>query len=123
MKGLRTLHLYLGCVFAPLLFFFAFSGIWQRFGAHYVQREIPRPLERAIMLLSTVHTGRGLKSGENLSSPALNAMAIAMAASLIITIVLGVILAFRFGHKKVAVLCLLAGAFVPIVTCILTAGI
>src|SRR4051812_45634055 len=107
MKSLRTLHLYLGCAFAPLLLFFALSGICQRFGAHYGLNETPKPLQRAFTLLSTIHTGRGLKSGETLSSPAMNVMAIAMAVSLIITIVLGVIMAFRFGHQKIAIMCLL----------------
>lgn len=121
VKALRTLHLYLGCAFAPLLLFFALSGIWQRFGAQYGLSEALKPVQRTLMLLSTIHTGRGLKSGENLSSPAMNAMALAMAASLILTIVLGVVLAFRFGHRKVAILCLLGGALIPMAACILAA--
>lgn len=32
MKKLRSIHLYLGCIFAPLLLFFAVSGIWQVLG-------------------------------------------------------------------------------------------
>ena len=32
MKTLRTLHLYLGCIFAPILIFFAVSGLWQTMG-------------------------------------------------------------------------------------------
>src|SRR6478672_8450976 len=32
MQKLRSLHLYLGCLFAPLLLFFALSGIWQTLG-------------------------------------------------------------------------------------------
>src|SRR5688572_28393334 len=35
MKKLRSLHLYLGCVFAPMLLFFAMSGIWQSLGLHF----------------------------------------------------------------------------------------
>jgi len=121
MKALRTLHLYLGCVFAPLLLFFALSGIWQRLGAQYSGGQSTTLVQRAISLLSTIHTGRGLKSGETLSSPAMSVMAMAMAVSLIMTILLGVILAFRFGHQKVAVLCLLAGTLIPIIACVVTA--
>jgi hypothetical protein len=121
VKALRTLHLYLGCAFAPLLVFFALSGIWQRFGAHYSHGDSTGAVQKALSLLSTIHTGRGLKSGANLSSPVMNAMALAMAMSLILTIALGVILAFRFGHKKVALLCLLGGTLIPIIACILAA--
>ena len=32
MQKLRSIHLYLGCIFAPLLVFFAISGIWQTLG-------------------------------------------------------------------------------------------
>jgi hypothetical protein len=46
MQKLRALHLYLGCLFAPMLLFFAASGIWQTLGIH------PRLLQR----LSTIHT-------------------------------------------------------------------
>tara|TARA_B100000678_G_C17930019_1_gene390906 strand:+ start:88 stop:231 length:144 start_codon:yes stop_codon:yes gene_type:complete len=34
MKWIRTLHLCLGCLFAPLLIFFCASGAWQLFGLH-----------------------------------------------------------------------------------------
>jgi hypothetical protein len=34
MKKLRLLHLYLGCIFAPMLLYFAVSGIWQTVGIH-----------------------------------------------------------------------------------------
>ena len=53
MQKLRNLHLYLGCMFAPLLLFFAVSGIWQMVGTKG---------SRLLGLLSTIHTSRGLKS-------------------------------------------------------------
>jgi hypothetical protein len=31
MQKLRSVHLYLGCLFAPMLLFFAISGIWQTY--------------------------------------------------------------------------------------------
>ena len=31
MTRLRSLHLYLGCIFAPMLLLFAITGIWQTF--------------------------------------------------------------------------------------------
>ena len=123
MKLLRSIHLYLGCAFAPLLIFFAISGIWQRFGAQWSRTDSPGAIQKAVTLLSTLHTGGDLKSGKSLSSPVMNAFVVAMAASLILTIVLGVLLAFRFGHRKVALLCLLGGIVIPIIACILTARV
>jgi hypothetical protein len=34
MRFLRTLHLYLGCLFAPTLIFFSVTGSWQLFNWH-----------------------------------------------------------------------------------------
>ncbi|MBI3558192.1 MAG: hypothetical protein HY074_18150, partial [Deltaproteobacteria bacterium] len=31
MRSLRQIHLYLGCIFAPLLIYFSISGAWQTF--------------------------------------------------------------------------------------------
>jgi hypothetical protein len=50
MKKLRLLHLYLGCIFAPMLLFFAISGIWQTLGIGH---------SGLLAMLSTVHLGRG----------------------------------------------------------------
>ncbi len=58
MKNLRSLHLYLGCIFAPLLLFFAASGIWQTLG-------IRLPL---LQRLSTIHTSHVLKVGGSLTN-------------------------------------------------------
>ena len=62
MKKLRILHVYLGCVFAPMLLFFAISGIWQTLG-------IGR--SRSLAELSSIHLGTRMKSGFGLSSPTL----------------------------------------------------
>ena len=101
-----------------MLVFFAVSGIWQRFGLGYAIKSVPKQIQSALALLSTIHTGRGLKDGANLSSPWMTAVVIAMALSLVVTVVLGVALAFRFGHKRTAVLCLLGGAVIPLLLCL-----
>lgn len=110
MNKLRQIHLYLGCVFAPLLIFFAISGTWQTLGLHWKEGNF------ALALLSTIHMSRGLKKHDlsNLSSPMLRWIVIAMALSLIVTIVLGVVMAFRFGHRRAALLCLALGVLVPL---------
>ena len=106
MKTLRTLHLYLGCIFAPLIIFFAISGLWQTFGWTWNNHWLAQ--------LSTIHTGHGTKIGPYLSSSAMRWLVVAMALALIFTIVLGVFMAFRLGHKRTAIYCLLGGIASPI---------
>jgi hypothetical protein len=106
MQKLRSLHLYLGCIFAPMLLFFALSGIWQTLRLH-------APL---LDRLSTIHTEVRLKNGSELSSAGLRLFAVAMAASFMVTTILGVIMALKFGRsRKAAYWCLAFGAVVPIV--------
>ena len=116
MNRLRQIHLYLGCAFAPLLVFFALSGIWQSFFLNTTWRLAeghPR-LQHAQSLLITVHTGRALKAGDTLSSPAFRYVVVAMALSLLVTMILGVVMAFRFGRGRVASICLVAGIVIPL---------
>jgi hypothetical protein len=90
MQKLRSIHLYLGCIFAPLLLFFAMSGIWQTFGLH------SHLLER----LSTIHTSHGLKSRDGLSNLGLKIFVLVMAISFIATTTLGIVMAVKFGRSR-----------------------
>ena len=108
MKKLRAAHLYLGCIFAPMLIFFAVSGLWQTLPMEIIQHS------RFFALLSTIHTSHGMKVG-SLTSIYMMGFVILMALSLIFTIVLGVIMAFKFGHKRVALFCLAGGVVVPLI--------
>ena len=112
MKMLRMLHLYLGCIFAPLLIFFAVSGVWQTFN---LRLDGQSGLARVLVQLSSIHTGHEMKLGHSLSSPGMHWLVAAMAVSLIFTIVLGVVMAFKFGHQRIAAGCLLAGILTPLV--------
>ena len=110
MQKLRSLHLYLGCVFAPLLLFFAVSGIWQTLGWN-------SPILRR---LSTIHTAARWKDHSELSSFALRVFAVVMAASFILTTVLGIVMALKFGRSRKAALCCLAlGVLIPSVLVLL----
>ena len=118
MKALRRLHLYLGCLFAPLLLFFASSGAWQALSLHQFRDGGQPPQWMA--LASTLHTGRGLKSNPStLSSPAMRWISVAMAAALAVTIFLGIIMALRFGHRGAALACLGAGLAIPLLLVLL----
>lgn len=105
MQKLRALHLYLGCIFAPMLLFFAVSGIWQTLGIH------PWLLQR----LSTIHTSHALKAGGSLTSVFMVAFVLVMAASFMLTIVLGVVMAFKHARsRRVVLTCLGAGIALPL---------
>ena len=119
MKTIRNIHLALGCLFAPLLLLFAASGIWQRVPSSFTG-QLPSWLVNTLALLGTVHTGKALKLGQTLSSGWMTALVVAMAMSLVLTIVFGVVLAFRFGHRKVALGCLLLGVLIPASVCVMT---
>ena len=110
MNKLRTIHLYLGCAFAPLLIFFAVSGLWQM---HLLSSPNKTGIGDSVLAwLSTIHTGHGLKAG-TLFSPGMKWLVVAMAVSLIFTIMLGIIMAFRFGHRRIAGYCLWGGFIIP----------
>jgi len=114
LRWLRTLHLYLGCIFGPLLLFFAVSGIWQTLKLHLAP-EGPG----ALAVLSTIHTSRALKSQHGvatLSSPLLEVLVIAMSVGLVVTAVVGVVMAIRWGRSRRAVwLALGVGVLLPLV--------
>ncbi len=108
MKTLRAIHLYLGCIFSPMLLFFAVSGIWQTFRLRWPGH--------VMALLSTIHTGGRLKIGhpDTLSSIYLKWFIAAMSLCFIATIFLGIAMAFRFGSRKKAAICLAAGIIIPL---------
>ncbi|HXF11235.1 MAG TPA: hypothetical protein VN625_10660 [Desulfuromonadaceae bacterium] len=118
MKALRSIHLYVGCLFAPMLVFFAVSGLWQTMGWQWNNKG---GSTACLALLSTIHTGRGIKSTvvQNLSSTSMQWFVIAMALSLVLNIILGVAMAFKFGHKRPALYCLLAGFTAPVILVLL----
>jgi len=112
MQSLRRVHLYLGCFFAPLLVFFAGSGLWQLQRAHHPRTRSEDKVS-ALAVLSTLHTGRPLKNNVTLTSAPLTGLASLAALSLVLNVLLGIVLAFRFGHGRPAFWCLFAGAAVP----------
>lgn len=112
MQKLRSIHLYLGCIFAPLLLFFAVSGIWQMLG-------IRSPILR---LLATIHTSHRLKSGGGLSSLPLKIFVIVMTASFILMTILGIVMAIKYGRsRRVAYGCLAFGIACPLILILLRA--
>jgi hypothetical protein len=119
MTFIRRAHLYLGCFFAPMLVFFSISGIWQVYGIQWADQN------KLLRLLSTIHMGHNLQSKDphpfTLTSPYLEFFVAVMAASLVLNIVLGVVMAFRFGRGTLALASLAGGVLVPLVIILLFA--
>lgn len=104
MQKLRSTHLCLGCLFAPMLLFFAVSGIWQTLGLH----------SGTLTWLSTIHTSRNLKIG-GLTSSILRDFVVVMSVSFVITTILGVVMALKSDkNRKWAYGCLALGVSGPL---------
>jgi hypothetical protein len=100
MKKLRSIHLYLGCIFAPLLLFFAVSAIWQTLGFH----------TDFLTRLATIHTSHQLKNGSSLPGCLLKIFVLIMALSFVITTILGVTMGIKHSGSQRAVFSCLAFA-------------
>lgn len=116
MKTLRTLHLYLGCLFAPLIVYFCLSGAWQLFQLNDVPKDQPSALRSALHEISNPHThsaapGRSPKTSR---STLFSLASLAAAIGMILTSVIGVMLAWQFRARRAAVLaCLATGLALP----------
>jgi hypothetical protein len=108
MKSLRSLHLYLGCIFAPMMLFFTISGLWQ---TYYPPFSTP---SRTLTILSTIHTRMMLKNGMGLANPILRYFVLVMAVSFIFSTILGIIMAIKHGSRKAAGACLAFGVLCPL---------
>jgi len=120
MKWIRTVHLYLGCLFAPMLIFFCASGAWQLFGLHRAAKKalvVPDGsyvLPEWMVSLSSVHVRQGIDGLSNHASPAFRWFALALALGIIATVVLGLVMAFRRHRGRwVAVGVTVAGLVLP----------
>ena len=114
MSFLRSLHLYLGCLFAPTLIFFAVSGSWQVFNWHQSTKDRSYVAPRALEILSYVHKESHVPETPPRNPTPLRYFLCAAAIGLVTSTVLGVIMAYRFSRRPlVATICLLAGIALP----------
>jgi len=114
MKFLRTLHLYLGCLFAPMLIFFAVSGSWQLFNWHESKKDHTYTAPRVLTVLSDVHKNAHIPPTPGRKPTPLRYFMLAGAIGLVVSSVLGVVMAYRFSQRPlVATICLLSGITVP----------
>ena len=114
MRRLRLLHLYLGCLFAPALIFFAVSGSWQIFRLQDSAKDGSYTAPAVLETLSDIHTNQHLPGGKATHRTPFHAFALLAAIGLVTTTLLGVVMAFRFSSGVLApVLCLLGGVALP----------
>ena len=110
MKNLRSVHLYLGCFYAPMLILFAITGLYQTIPLdHYIHLPF-------LSQLSSIHTGQHYKAyraGNSWTSIYMRYLIVTMTLSLVFTIILGIIMAWKFGHRRAVLLCVCGGIAVP----------
>lgn len=112
----RTLHLYLGCLFAPMLIFFAISGSWQLFNWHESKKDKSYTAPAALAAMSFVHKDAHIPGTPGRKPTPLRYFMLAAAAGLVATSALGVVMAYRFSRRPTAAtICLLAGIAAPAV--------
>ena len=111
MQKLRSIHLYLGCICAPILLLFAISGICQTLGLHLLDLGWMTGIHKTIINKSTA-----FKSSTELSRFMLCIFVGIMTLSFIFSTILGVVMALKYGRSRRAVFyCLLFGVFFPLV--------
>ena len=115
MRFLRRLHLYLGCLFAPILIFFAVTGSWQIFNWHQSTKGGSYVAPRALSVLSNIHKDAHIPPTRRSSPAPVRYFMLAAAFGLVITSLVGVIMAYRFSRQPlVATICLAIGVLVPV---------
>ena len=115
MRTLRDIHLYLGCVFAPLLIFYSVTGAWQCFDLH---KSLKGPSYTSVWVkeMTRLHMNAKVVLGDSPRMPGnFRYYVLAMAVGLVSTTILGIILAFQVARKKWLVCaCLGFGVLFPI---------
>lgn len=116
MKKLREIHLYLGCLFAPVLIFFALTGAWQLFSLHRGRKDQSYTPPRILRLLSEIHQYQHLPPTTSETATPLRYFMLVGALGLICTTALGIVMAFRYGRSRAWVItCLVGGIAIPVV--------
>ena len=114
MGRLRTIHLYLGCLFAPALIFFAVTGGWQIYRLNDTPKDGSYTAPRLVRALSAIHQNQHLIGVKATQYTPLHTFALLSAIGLVLTTVLGVVMAFRSSRSALRPLvCLVAGIALP----------
>jgi hypothetical protein len=100
MKALRRIHLYLGCFFAPLLLFFIGTGWYQTVNTQRTKTVGERM--DWVSRLTSVHVDQvyPTETATRYSPQLFQILVVVMSISLIVTLLLGIVLAFRSSRKQ-----------------------
>src|SRR5436189_4692111 len=103
MKNVRRWHLFLSCFFAPMLLFYVATGWYQTLSQDRNKNSAEAQTLRA--KLTSIHVDQIYPSekAESFSPTLFKILVVLMSISLIITIALGIYLAFTVGRPKWAV--------------------
>lgn len=115
MKNIRRWHLFLSCFFAPLLLFYVATGWYQTLSVN--RNKTPGEAQDLVSKLTSVHVDQIYPDPkvEEYSPRLFQWLVVLMSISLIITIALGIYLAFTVGRPKWAVwLSLALGVLLPV---------
>jgi hypothetical protein len=114
VKFLRSLHLYLGCLFAPMLIFFAVTGSWQLFNWHESTKDNSYIAPPTLAALSFVHKDAHIPGTPARQPTPLRYFILVAAIGLIATTMIGIVMAYRFSNRPlVATIFLLIGIALP----------
>ncbi len=114
---MRSVHLYLGCFFAPLLIFFIVTGCWQMYDLHQLRKSSQgyQP-PRIVRVLSGIHLHQQILSetAKTKPSPTFRYFVVLMSFGVLVTTMLGVLMAFKFTQPWIVWGCLLLGSLIPV---------
>lgn len=115
MRFVRQLHLYLSVFFAPLLIFFIGTGWLQTVSTQ--RNKTLGEQDTFLTKLTSVHVDQIYpdEAAAEYSTTLFKCLVVAMAICLLISIALGIYLAFRSTRRKwTVILCLVAGVLLPV---------
>jgi hypothetical protein len=112
---MRNIHLYLGVFFAPLLMFFLISGCWQTFGLHVESQDGSYKPPAIIKSLSQVHKNDRWVDRQKKSDTSVpfQYLVFLMVIGLLATVILGIVMAFKYTKPWMVWVCLSTGTILP----------
>ena len=117
IKVMRNIHLYLGVFFAPRLMFFLISGCWQTFNLHEASKDGSYKPPAIIKSFSQVHKDQRWVDGKMIppSSVPFRWLIVLMSIGLLVTTILGILMAFKYTKEWIVWACLSLGIIIPVV--------
>jgi hypothetical protein len=118
MKLIRSLHLYLGCLFAPLMLLYALSGAVQVYRLNDAKKDGSYTPPVWLKTIADVHTHQKLPATDRSSALTISKAAIGVGAGLALGVMAlsGIVMAYKFTRNKWTVTFFLAaGIALPVI--------